>query len=410
MDEARPPISVHALGAASAVGLYAAAISLSPSSAWALALSAIPIAVIVVWWTIQTPGRWLGLFFASALLLPPLNLPLGNSGPHPALVAAILGVFIGVLRVREWATRWDPLSLSLVIFLAVLLASVPLAAAYSGINIAFGSLARVILFGISVYVFFFVTHGPMRLEPRRTWLGIRLLLWAAAASAAFACIDFYYQFPAPAGFGPQFIWLDSGVYRRAQGFFYEASTLGNFCAFFLVMIAVALFRPREGRPASRAELLGCGTLLSTALVLSYSRGSLINVAVALLVLMVLQKHRFNAKALIKGLAILLTGGFAALYLLFPSFAQSYWTRLLATMEYFYSSPNGVLSGRIQSWERLARFLVDWIQDASLFGCGCAGNHRRQHVLQFADRDRDRGAGGICLHERQSAQSILHRCT
>ena len=38
----------------------------------------------------------------------------------------------------------------------------------------------------------------------------------------------------PAGYGPQFVWLDSGVYRRAQGFFYEASTLGNFCAFFLV--------------------------------------------------------------------------------------------------------------------------------------------------------------------------------
>ena len=29
------------------------------------------------------------------------------------------------------------------------------------------------------------------------------------------------------------------MYRRAQGVFYEASTLGNFCVFFLVMIVLS---------------------------------------------------------------------------------------------------------------------------------------------------------------------------
>src|SRR5581483_8462500 len=111
---------------------------------------------------------------------------------------------------------------------------------------AAGSLARVLLFGISVYVFFY----PAR-DPDAT---IRPLYFAAVLSALFACVDFYYQFPAPAGFGPQFVWLDSGVYRRAQGLFYEASTLGNFCAFFLVMIAVAFTRPREQSPVSRKTL------------------------------------------------------------------------------------------------------------------------------------------------------------
>src|SRR3954465_6074227 len=96
----------------------------------------------------------------------------------------------------------------------------------------------------------------------------------AVGSALFACVDFYYQFAAPAGYGPQFVWLDSGVYRRAQGLFYEASTLGNFCAFFLVMIAVALTRPRRESPVSRAALIGGGAAFFTALVLSYSRGSL----------------------------------------------------------------------------------------------------------------------------------------
>jgi hypothetical protein len=104
---------------------------------------------------------------------------------------------------------------------------------YSGGVVAAGSLARVLLFGIPVYLYFYSSLGPGRER-----LSLRPLYWAAVIAALFACVDFYYQFPAPAGYGPQFVWLDSGVYRRAQGLFYEASTLGNFCAF-LVMIAVA---------------------------------------------------------------------------------------------------------------------------------------------------------------------------
>jgi len=50
------------------------------------------------------------------------------------------------------------------------------------------------------------------------------------------------------------VYLEEGVFRRAQGLFYEASTLGNFCAFFLVMIMVCLFRRREETPLSRAAV------------------------------------------------------------------------------------------------------------------------------------------------------------
>src|SRR4029078_8830304 len=128
----------------------------------------------------------------------------------------------------------------------VLLASVGLAAIHSGVDVAAASLARDGLFGIGVYLFFFTAGIPARGLPHMNWL-----YWCAVGSALFACVDFYFQFPAPAGYGPQFVWLDSGVFRRAQGFFYEASTLGNFCVFFLVMIAVALVRPRSESPVSR---------------------------------------------------------------------------------------------------------------------------------------------------------------
>src|SRR6266851_3019211 len=84
MDETRNPIA-PSVAAASWLGLYAALIALAPSPVWQLALALPPVALAVVWWTIQTPSRWLGLFFFSALLLPPVNLPFGNSGPHPAI-------------------------------------------------------------------------------------------------------------------------------------------------------------------------------------------------------------------------------------------------------------------------------------------------------------------------------------
>src|SRR4030095_9959530 len=103
--------------------------------------------------------------------------------------------------------------------------------------------------------------------------GVRLLYAAAVAAALFACVDFYFQFPAPAGYGPQFVWLDSGVYRRAQGLFCEASTLGNFCAFFLVMIAVCFSRPRAETPVSRKALVVGGAVFSAALLLLYLRGA-----------------------------------------------------------------------------------------------------------------------------------------
>src|SRR5947209_409692 len=142
----------------------------------------------------------------------------------------------------------------------------------------------------------------------------------AVGSALFACVDFYFQFPAPAGYGPQFVWLDSGVYRRAQGFFYEASTLGNFCAFFLVMIAVAFSRPRAESPVPRTALAAGGAIFFAALVLSYSRASLITVAIALAVLMWLNRRRLRIARL--GIAAVIAG--VATWQVFPAFAQMYW--------------------------------------------------------------------------------------
>jgi hypothetical protein len=343
-----------------AFGAWAAAIALAPSLP-VKALLAAPAALIpLVWWTFGTPARWLALFLASAVLLPPLPIAAGDSGPHPCLVFAAVGLFAGLLWMGDWQIQPSSLGSAFTALFGVMLASVAMASYHSTIEIATGSVVRVALFGISVYVFFYSAYGP----GRGSVAGLRYLYWAATASALFACVDFYYQFPAPAGYAPQFVWLDTGVFRRAEGLFYEASTLGNFCAFFLVMIAVAFTVPREQSPVSRKALLAGGAIFFAALVLSYSRASLLNVAVAGLVLAWRNRERvrFGRVAAAVAVAALLV------WRIFPTFADMYWLRLSNTAEFFFTATEGVLSGRVASWRLLAAWLSanPW---QALFGIG-----------------------------------------
>jgi hypothetical protein len=325
------------------IGVWSAAIAFRP-------LLGVPAAaVMVVWWTLRRPARWLALFLGTALLLPPLPIPIGDSGPHPSLVFAALGLLAGVLRMADWRFQGNPLNLAFATLFAVLLASVAPAAIYSGEVAAAGSAARVLLFGISVYVFFYTACGPGRdVNAARS---VRLLFAAAVLAALFACVDFYFQFPAPAGYGPQFVWLDSGVYRRAQGLFYEASTLGNFCAFFLVMIAASFSRPREESPVARKWLIAGGAVLLAALMLSYSRASLLNLATATLVLLWRNRRRVP----LGRVAVLAAAGALVTWWIFPVFIEVYWLRLSNSAEFFFTATEGVLSGRVASW----RTLVDW---------------------------------------------------
>jgi O-antigen ligase len=338
------------------LGFYAAVVALAPGLAAKAVLTAPLVAVPLFWYVVSSPTAWVALFFLCALLTPPLPIALGDSGPHVALLLAAVGLFIGLLRLSEWRFRPDGLSVSILGLWSVLAGSVGLAAIYSGVAIATGSLARVLLLGISVYVFLYTRDGPARLDSKRAFSMIRLLFWAGTISALFACFDFYFQLSPPAGYEPQFIWLESGVYRRAQGIFYEASTLGNLCAFFLEMIAVALLRPKQEQRFSRTGLLIGGASFAAALVLSFSRGSIVNFAVAMLVLLWLHRSRIRWGRLLAGIAIGSAGAAAILWIAFPIFASVAWLRIAAAFQYFSESPNAVLSGRVQSWQTLIDFL------------------------------------------------------
>lgn len=354
---------------AAGLGAWASAIALAPTPAFKAALAAPAVLIPLGLWTLATPGRWVACFFAAALLLPPLPVAWGDSGPHLCLLFAALGLFCGVLQLSRWqipatrasvslknrdCQRADLPAKALTVLLVVLVASVAPALLYSGMAIAAGSLARVGLFAIGVYVFFYTAYGPGRDSGSDS--SIRALYWIAVASALFACVDFYYQFPAPAGYGQQFVWLDSGVYRRAQGIFYDAGTLGNFCAFFLLMIAAELAR-RGGRPiVSRKGLAVGGAIFFAAAVLSYSRSSLVNVLIGLAVLAWVNRKRLRLARLAGGL---LAGGTVVALVtwrVLPEFVNAYWSHLSDSTEFFFSATERVLSGRLASWYAL----WDWI--------------------------------------------------
>lgn len=294
-----------------------------------------------------SPAGWLILFFALALLTPPLPVAVGDAGLNLAPFAACLGVLVGAVRLYEWSGTRSPVESLLLLFIAILTVSSGVGAVYSGAAVGAGSLARVVLFALSVYVFMYALRGPALSSTRIT----RFLFIAAVAAAVFACADYYFQFPAPAGFEPQFIWLDEGVFRRAQGLFYEASTLGNFCAFFLVMTLVALFH----RVLPRLLLIAGALIFTSALILSYSRASLLAVLIAAVSFMAIRKARIGKVLIISTCAAVA----AALLVraLMPSFFESYWARLAGSVQNFSYAPNEVLSGRLANWQALGSFLA-----------------------------------------------------
>ena len=311
----------------------------------------------LTWFAFCGQRAWLVLFFSALILLPPLPAAAGAPGIHASVLFAGIGLLAGLARAREWRIELTALNGALVAFTGALVASLGFALIYSGWQVAAGSAARVVLFSLAIYVFFSASQGPARQNPAAATRIARTLFWIALAAALFGCVDFVYQLPAPAGRAEQFLWLDSGVYRRAQGLFYEASTLGNFCVFFLVMSAASLFEPREKRiipaVAARAGVL----IFSAAAIVSFSRASVVAGAIACGALACLERRSWASRRVLAGLGILVLAAMVLFAVVLPEFATTYGQRIASVGEIF-ASPDRILSGRLESWGTLAAFITD----------------------------------------------------
>ncbi len=357
-DEERPRIGRRDVIAGATLGAAAALFAVCEQSLIALGILA---AASLGWWLLASARRWPSLLLITTLMLPPLPLPWGDSGVHVAPFVAAMGLWAGLLRPGEWRIRLGGIAGASLLLVVVLASTVPFAAIHSSVEVAAGSLARVGLLAISVYLFLYLAYGPGRgIDASHL---IRVLFWAGFGSAAFATVDFYFQFPAPARFAEQMVWLSGGIYRRAQGVFYEASTLGLLCVFLLVFAACSLtteqsksFRPRT------VWLAASIPVFLSALIFSFSRAAVINLAAALAVVVWLP--RGGARSTARGGRVLLTGslglicGIALAAYLFPEYLDAYVARLQRSGEFLFSEPNMVLSRRLDSWQLLAGYITD----------------------------------------------------
>jgi hypothetical protein len=355
MDSIRISPDVRSLYASVALGIVAAAAVLLMTPVASATILSLLLLGSGCWWLLLRSHRWLIAFLCALIILPPLPIRLGDSGPHPALIVLCIGLLSIAIHLRPWNDMGGRLGLLLCGFTFCLLFSVLMAATNSGVEVALGSLSRVVLFAVAPLVFFFCLNSPY-LDGSRVFMLTKWIFRAGVLAALFACVDFYFQLSAPAGFGPQFVWLDQGVFRRAQGLFYEASTLGNFCAFFLVFVLVALRRPSWQIQVSRLELMTGAIVFASALMLSYSRGSLVNVIAAAIALSVLNRKAFTRSGVFFVVCAVLSP--VLIYIFFPAFAESYLSRLFQSVAFIWSTPNGVLSGRLDSWMQITNFLLD----------------------------------------------------
>jgi O-antigen ligase len=349
-----------------AIALTAAAIAVLPPMPRLCAvvlLCALPLLA----WMVSSSIAWLGLFLGAALLLPPLPVSFGNSGAHPAVVLAAFGVYAGLIFAHRWTVVRSPVISAAAVLIALMAASVPTALIYSGPEVALGSAVRVLLFALGPFVLVYMEWGPGRGLAHYGAGPATLLFAAGVLSALLACVDFFYQLPAPAGYSPQFIWLADRVLRRAQGLFYDAGALGNMCAFFLVMAAAAILLP--GRAVVKRWVAAAGAIpLAAAMVFSYSRAAVLNVLVATIVMVWLKRRevkwtRTAAMAVAAGMVVAVAVGALA-----PGLAAWWMERARKTVELAFSASDAALSGRVSTWQAIASFIAEHPVRA-LFGVG-----------------------------------------
>jgi hypothetical protein len=258
---------------------------------------------------------------------------------------------------HRWNFAQSKVIAPLILLTVMLAASVPMALLYSGTEVAIGSAVRVALFAITPLVLAYVLWGPGRVLATCEFGPAKLLFAGGVLSAAFACVDFFYQLPTPAGYSPQFIWLTDRVLRRAQGSFYDAGALGNMCAFFLVMVAVAMFRTTAGG-INRWLAAAGGIPLLIAMVFSYSRASVLCLVISVMVLLWLLRR--EVKWLRTGFTLLGAGVVAAILVssLVPGLAERWLQHARQAFDLAFSASNTALSGRVASWQTIVTFATE----------------------------------------------------
>ncbi len=302
---------------------------------------------------------WPYLYVAAVVAIPPFYPTVlgGNTPVYVSNVFFLAGCLVVLVRYRDFQPRLDPIAKAGAIFLGALALSLPFGFWISGTPEGSDSCLRFFLLLQPFFAYYWI--GGLKPGGHKDSLPflVKFLLGLGAVAAIYGIIDFYSPIPIPHPFADQYIYLGGRMIRRAQGMLYEASSFGNLSAFFLSLTLVLLVSLwKELSITSKGTLYLMAGVFTTALFLSYSRGSWANLFVTVTVFLILQqKHPLRLAAA----TILVVAGFVfVVYQISPLVVLNFFDWRMGSLLEFWSDPNLATSGRWENWSRLVTFFAD----------------------------------------------------
>jgi len=338
------------LGAAALLGAY---VALSGSSPRLVLEIAVAVAyMLFAARCLREPLFFLLVYVVALEIFPPLYRPRHEETPiYLALALFPVGVSVAAGRFQDMHFTWDPLAKGLAVFLLGTGCSLPFAFWLSGNQTGMESLARWLLLAQMGYLFYLIRAGAHRKETTTERLVYPLLLIGAALSAGYGIVDFIWPVPLPHPTPNQYIWLGTGVVRRAQGVFYDSMNFANFAAIFLVIASAAFLAKRHrSLGAARWGLVPLIAVLCLAVLVSFARSTGAAIAVALLVFG-LRTGMVKTRRLL-ALCLALAVPFLLLWMFSPDLWRYFLSARVETLADILSHPNDATSGRYETWFRV----------------------------------------------------------
>ncbi|MFN8006565.1 MAG: O-antigen ligase family protein [Terriglobia bacterium] len=306
---------------------------------------------------------WPCILIATCLWIPPL---------YPASLGGQVPLYVGNFILAAWALSYlskhrpipllsDEVTRLGSYFLGALALSLLFAWWFSGAHIASFAMLR---FGLLCHPF--LVYWLIRSSPglsSEDWLRAFLisLLWIGAVVSLYGIVDFCWPIPYPHPSAEQFIYLKRQALRRAQGIFWESSSFGNLCAFFLTL-TTGMFLSLRNRltPSQQWVLLSFIGIFVSALFLSYSRGSWMAAFVTLAVFLVLSPRIRAVELLLVATAMVLP--ILILCWVSPDIVSNFFSYRVGTLGELPRNPNLATSGRWDSWSAILQYLTlhPWI--------------------------------------------------
>lgn len=356
-EQFRSPWIWMALAPAAIIAGWLASVLAASPTLMAAAAGAFLLAVFAAV-SIHRPLVFVVVFLVILIVLPPFFFSrFGETPIYVSTFLAPIGLAIVLARLPDFRFQLDPIAKGLGLFLAATALSLPFAFWFSSVEVGNASTFRWLLVAQAALIYLLVRGGaPAREGRAERWL-LPILLTAATFSAAYGIVDFYWPIALPHPAADQYIWLGSGVLRRAQGVIYEASSFANLCGFFLLIVSAA-FLTRQERVIgiARPWLLLLIPILSLAVFVSFSRSSWGNVAVGLLAFaLITGKARFRRGAV---LLLALAVPLGVLWFYTPELWGYLVNARLGYLAQIFSDPNLASSGRSETWTRVLAIIQD----------------------------------------------------